>query len=189
MPVKTIAVIGAGPSGRSIASAAACGGYRTVLEDFSPANLEDGLAYIQETLGSAVAAGTMTLHQKAAALANLSTARRVEDACREADMLIEAAPEELELKLEIFTIFDKFAKPDAILASATSSIAISDLAGMTFRAENCAGMRFFDSGPKMKLLEIVRTLGTSEATVQACVEAGRRMGREVTVVLESTPAA
>src|ERR1700728_4853034 len=91
----------------------------------------------------------------------------------------------LEVKLEIFTIFDNFAKPDAILASNTSSLSITEMASITFRAENCIGMHFFNPVPKMKLLEIVRALETSEATLQSCVEVGRRMGREVVVIRES----
>ncbi len=132
-----------------------------------------------------VARGKVTPDQKDRALANLTTSRSVEDVCREADLLIEAVPEEMEVKLEIFTIFDKFAKPDAILASNTSSLSITEMASITFRAENCIGMHFFNPVPKMKLLEIVRALETSEATLQACVEVGRRMGKEVVVIRES----
>ena len=109
----------------------------------------------------------------------------MEAACREADLLIEAVPEEMEMKLEIFTIFDKFAKPGAILASNTSSLSITEIAAITFRAENCIGMHFFNPAPKMKLLEIVRALETSDATLEACVEVGRRMGKEVVVMRES----
>jgi 3-hydroxybutyryl-CoA dehydrogenase len=185
MDVKTIGVIGAGTMGRGIAYAAAFGGYRTILEDVSPAVLEQGVAYIAQTLEEGVARGKVTAEQKDKALANLSTARSVEDACRQAELLIEAVPEEMELKLEIFTIFDKFAKPDAILASNTSSLSITEMATITFRAENCIGLHFFNPVPKMKLLEIVRALETSEATVAACAEVGRRMGKEVVVVRES----
>ncbi len=109
----------------------------------------------------------------------------MEDVCREADLLIEAVPEEMEVKLEIFTIFDKFAKPGAILASNTSSLSVTEMASITFRAEDCIGMHFFNPVPKMKLLEIVRALETSEATLQTCVEVGRRMGKEVVVIRES----
>lgn len=91
----------------------------------------------------------------------------------------------MELKLEIFTLFDKFAKPGAILASNTSSLSVTELAAITSRAEDCIGMHFFNPVPKMKLLEIVRALDTSEATVAACTEVGRRMGKEVVVVRES----
>jgi 3-hydroxybutyryl-CoA dehydrogenase len=185
MEIKTIGVIGAGAMGRGIAYAASLGGYRTVLEDVSPEMREQGLSYISQTLEDEVSRGKLTLQQKEKALANLSTSRSVEDVCREADLLIEAVPEEMEVKLEIFTIFDKFAKPGAILASNTSSLSITEMASITFRAEDCIGMHFFDPVPEMKLLEIVRALETSEATLQTCVEVGRRMGKEVVVIRES----
>src|SRR3984885_4445216 len=91
----------------------------------------------------------------------------------------------MEVKLEIFTIFDKFARPGAILASNTSSLSITEMATITFRTENCVGMHFFNPVPKMKLLEIVRALETSDETVAACAEVGRRMGKEVVIVRES----
>jgi 3-hydroxybutyryl-CoA dehydrogenase len=185
MEIKTIGVVGAGTMGRGIAYAAALGGYRTVLEDVSPEMREQGAAYISQTLEDGASCGKVTPEQKEKALANLSTAQSVEDVCREAELLIEAVPEEMEVKLEIFTIFDKFAKPGAILASNTSSLSITEMASITFRAEDCIGMHFFNPVPKMKLLEIVRALETSEATLQSCVEVGRRMGKEVVVIRES----
>jgi 3-hydroxybutyryl-CoA dehydrogenase len=185
MEIKTIGVVGAGTMGRGIAYAAALGGYRTVLEDVSPEVREQGAAYISQTLEDGVSRGTVTPEQKETALKNLTTSRAVEDVCREADLLIEAVPEEMEVKLEIFTIFDKFAKPGAILASNTSSLSITEMASITFRTEDCIGMHFFNPVPKMKLLEIVRALETSEATLQTCVEVGRRMGKEVVVIRES----
>jgi 3-hydroxybutyryl-CoA dehydrogenase len=185
MDVKTIAVIGAGTMGRGIAYAAAFGGYRAILEDVSPTMLEQGLAYIREAFEESVARGKVTAEQKAQALARVSTASTVEDACREADLLIEAVHEEMEVKLEIFTLFDTFAKPGAILASNTSSLSITEMAAITFRPETCVGMHFFNPVPKMKLLEIVRALETSDSTIVACAEVGRRMGKEVVVVRES----
>jgi 3-hydroxybutyryl-CoA dehydrogenase len=185
MDVKTIGVIGAGALGRGIACASVIGGYRTVLEDMSPAILEKGVAYIRETLEEGMASRKLTPEQKAAALTNLSTARSVEDVCRQADLLIEALPEEMELQLEIFTIFDKFAKPNAILASTASSLSINELAAITFREENCVGIRFHHPVPDVKLLEIIRALETSDATVAACAEVGRRMGKDVVVLRES----
>ena len=182
--IGVVGVIGAGAVGREIAYAAACGGYRTVLEDVSPEMLEKGMDYIRKAFEQDVVGGAVTGAQREFALANLTTARRVEDACRQADLLIEAAPEDMELQLEIFTIFDKFAKPNAILASSTASISITELAAITFRAENCVGMHFVRSSPNRKLLEIVRARDTSDETVQACAEAGRRMGKQVAIVCE-----
>jgi 3-hydroxybutyryl-CoA dehydrogenase len=185
MEIRTIGVVGAGTMGRGIAYAALFGGYRTVLEDVSPEMLEQGTAYIKQALEDGVTRGKLTTEQRDRAIASLSTAGSVEAVCREADLLIEAVPEEMELKLEIFTIFDKFAKPNAILASNTSSLSVTEMAAITFRAEHCIGMHFFNPVPKMKLLEIVRALETSEEIVAACVEVGRRMGKEVVVVRES----
>jgi 3-hydroxybutyryl-CoA dehydrogenase len=182
--IGVVGVIGAGAVGREIAYAAACAGYRTVLEDVSPEMLEKGVDYIRKAFEQDVVGGAVTGAQREFALTNLTTARRVEDACRQADLLIEAAPEDMELQLEIFTIFDKFAKPNAILASSTVSISITELAAITFRAENCVGMHFVRSSLDRKLLEIVRAHDTSEETVQACAEAGRRMGKEVVIVCE-----
>lgn len=185
MDVKTIGVIGAGTMGRGIAYAAALGGYKTILEDVSPDMLEQGVAYIRQSLEEGVTRAKVTSTQRDGALANLSTANSVENVCREADLLIEAVPEEMELKLELFTIFDKFSKPNAILASNTSSLSITEMAAITFRASHCIGMHFFNPVPKMKLLEIVRALETSQETLDACIEVGRRMGKEVVVVRES----
>lgn len=185
MEIKTIGVIGAGTMGRGIAYAAAFGGYRTILEDVSPAMIEQGIADIRSTFEEGLSHGKVSAEQRDSAIANLTTSHSIEGVCREADLLIEAVPEEMELKLEIFTIFDKFAKPNAIFASNTSSLSITEMAAITFRAEKCVGMHFFNPVPKMKLLEIVRALETSEGTVSACAEVGRRMGKEVVVVRES----
>ena len=185
MDVNTIAVIGAGTMGRGIAYAAALGGYRTILEDISAPVLEAGVAYIRQAFDEGVARGKVTAHQKDQALQHLSTARSVEDACREADLVIEAVPEDMELKIEIFTLLDKFAKPGSIFASNTSSLSITEMAAVTCRPEKCVGMHFFNPVPKMKLLEIVRALETSDDTLDSCREVGRRMGKEVVVVRES----
>ncbi len=185
MDVKTIAVIGAGTMGRGIAYAAAFGGYRTILEDVMPEGLEKGVAWIRQAFDEGVSRGKVDAKVRDTALAKLETVRSVEDACREADFLIEAVPEEMELKLEIFTLFDKFAKPRAILASNTSSLSITEMAAVTFRPELCVGMHFFNPVPKMKLLEVVRALETSDETIAVCREVGACMGKEVVVVRES----
>ncbi|HYL69131.1 MAG TPA: 3-hydroxyacyl-CoA dehydrogenase NAD-binding domain-containing protein [Candidatus Limnocylindria bacterium] len=185
MDVKTIGVIGAGAKGCEIACASLMAGFRTVLEDVSPEILERGVANIRQTLEECVTAGKITPQQKDAAHANLSTANKVEDVCRQADLLIEALPEEMEMQLEIFTIFDKFARTDAILASTASSLSINELAAITFRMENCVGLRFSCPTPDVKLLEIIRATETSDATVAACAEVGRRMGKKAVVLRES----
>ena len=186
MDVKIIAVIGAGVMGRGIACAAALGGYRTILEDVSSPVREQGLQWIRRSLEEGVARGEVTPRKKDDALALLSTARSVEEACRHADLVIEAVPEEMEIKIEIFTLLDKFAKPGAIFASSTSSLSIADMAAITFCPEKCVGMRFFHAAPERRLLEIALAPATSSDTVETCREVGRRMGKEVVVVSEST---
>ena len=185
MNISTIAVIGAGTMGRGIAYSSALGGYQTILEDVSDTMLAQGMEWIHRAFDEGIARGKVAPEQKQASLARIATSSSVQDACRRAELIIEAVPEEMETKLEIFTILDKFAKPDAIFASNTSSLSITEMAAITLRAENCVGMHFFNPVPKMKLLEVVRGLETSEATIAACAEAGRRMGKEVVVVRES----
>ncbi|MBI3404605.1 MAG: 3-hydroxyacyl-CoA dehydrogenase [Acidobacteria bacterium] len=185
MDVQTISVIGAGTMGRGIAYAAAVGGYRTILEDMSREARDAGFAYIRQSLEDGITRGKVTAEQRDQALARLSAVPSVEDACREADMVIEAVPEDMELKLEIFTLLDKFAKPGSIFASNTSSLSITEMAAITFRPEKCVGMHFFNPVPKMKLLEIVRGLETSDDTIATCAEVGRRMGKDTVIVKES----
>jgi len=185
MDVKTIGVIGAGTMGRGIAYAAALGGYRTILEDVMPENLVNGTTWIKKALEEGVTRGKVTAEDSAAALRRIEAVSTVEAACRESDFLIEAVPEEMELKLELYTLFDKFARPNAVMASNTSSLSIAEMAEMTYRPELCVGMHFFNPVPKMRLIEIVRAPKTSDETIAACREVGARMGKEVVVVKES----
>jgi 3-hydroxybutyryl-CoA dehydrogenase len=185
MEVKTIGVIGAGTMGRGIAYAAALGGYRTILEDVMPEMQAKGVAWIRQSLEEGVQRGKVEAAARDAALARIETSSSVEDVCREADFLIEAVPEEMELKLELFTLFDKFAKPQAVLASNTSSLSVAEMAEMTYRPELCVGMHFFNPVPKMRLIEIVKAPKTSDETIAVCREVGQRMGKEVVVVKES----
>lgn len=171
--------------GRGIAYCAALAGYRTILEDVSDSVLDQGIEYIRRALEDGISRGKVTEEQKTKSLAAIVTSRSVQDASRQADLIIEAVPEEMETKLEIFTILDKFAKPGAIFASNTSSLSITEMAAITFRPQNCIGMHFFNPVQKMKLLEVVRGLETSEPALAACVDVGRRMGKEVVVVRES----
>lgn len=185
MEVKTIAVIGAGTMGRGIAYASAVGGYGTILEDISSAILEQGVSWIRQALEEGVARGKVDTASRTRAMANLKTANNVEDAIRDADLIIEAVPEEMEMKLELFTIFDKFAKPNAIFASNTSSPSITDMSDVTVCRDRCIGMHFFNPVSKMRLLELVKTPFTSEQTVAICREVGGRMGKEVVVVKDA----
>jgi len=183
--IKTIAVIGAGTTGRGIAYAAAFGGYTTVLEDISPQMLEESTRWITKSFDEAVARGKVDAKIRDRALSLIAIAGSVEGAIRDADLIIEAVPEEMEMKMELFAIFDKFAKPHAIFASNTSSLSISDMSDLTVSRERCIGMHFFNPVPKMKLIEMVKTPLTSQNTIDVCTEVGRRMGKEVVLVQES----
>lgn len=183
--VRTIAVIGAGIMGRGIAHVAAFGGYRTVLEDVLPAALRKAEDEIRVNLDKAVELKKVTAADAAAAVKRLEYAGSVEEAAREADLVIEAVPEEMESKIEIFTLLDKICRPGTIFASNTSSLSVTEIASVTYRAKKCVGMHFFNPVHKMKLLEIVRALETDDDTIAAAVEVGRAIGKEVVVIKES----
>ena len=183
--VRTIAVIGAGIMGRGIAHAAALGGYRTILEDILPTTLRKAETEIRVNLDKAVELGRVTQADADEAFGRLEYASSVEQAAREADLVIEAVPEEMESKLEIFTLLDKVCRPTTIIASNTSSLSITEISSVTYRAPKCVGMHFFNPVHKMKLLEIVRALETDDETLAAAVEVGIRMGKEVVVIKES----
>jgi 3-hydroxybutyryl-CoA dehydrogenase len=183
--VKTIAVIGAGIMGRGIAHAAAVGGYRTILEDILPNALRRAETEIRTNLDKAVELGKVTPADANAAFGRLEYASSVEDAARRADLVIEAVPEEMESKIEIFTLLDKVCRPTTILASNTSSLSITEIASVTYRAKKIVGMHFFNPVHKMKLLEIVRALETDDDTLASAVEVGKQMKKEVVVIKES----
>jgi 3-hydroxybutyryl-CoA dehydrogenase len=183
--IKTIAVIGAGIMGRGIAHVAALGGYRTILEDLIPAALRKAESEIRTNLDKAVELKKVSSGDAHAAFSRLEYAGSVEEAAREADLVIEAVPEEMESKIEIFTLLDKVCRPATILASNTSSLSITEIASVTYRAKKCLGMHFFNPVHKMKLLEVVRALETDDETVAAAADVGRRMGKDVVVIKES----
>jgi 3-hydroxybutyryl-CoA dehydrogenase len=183
--IRTIAVIGAGIMGRGIAHAAALGGYRTILEDILPTALRKAETEIRSNLDKAVELGKVTKADADSAFGRLEYASSVEQAAREADLVIEAVPEEMESKIEIFTLLDKVCRPTTILASNTSSMSVTEIASVTYRAPKCVGMHFFNPVHKMKLLEIVRALETSDETLAAAVEVGKRMGKEVVAIKEA----
>jgi 3-hydroxybutyryl-CoA dehydrogenase len=183
--INAIAVIGAGIMGRGIAHAAALAGYRTILEDLLPAALRKAETEIRSNLDKAVELGKVTAPDADLAFRRIEFAGSVEEAAREADLVIEAVPEEMESKIEIFTLLDKLCRPATILASNTSSLSVTEIASVTYRAKKCVGMHFFNPVHKMKLLEIVRALETDNDTLATAVEVGKRMGKEVVVIKES----
>lgn len=182
--VHTIGIIGAGAKGREIALLALLGGYCVILEDMSASRLAESSAAISAALDAAAARDEIDDRRKKEIAKNLSTTHSVDEVSRGGDLLIDATPEEAELQLEIFTILDKFAKPEAIFASTANSIPIADLAEITNCPERCVGLRFPERSKEGEWLLILRAPKTSERTMQLCANAARRMGLEVKVIAE-----
>jgi 3-hydroxybutyryl-CoA dehydrogenase len=183
--IRTVAVIGAGIMGRGIAHVAALGGYRTILEDLLPASLRRAEDEIRANLEKAVELGKVPPAEASAALARLEFASNLEDAAREADLVIEAVPEEFESKEEIFRLLDRFCRPNTVLATNTSSLSVTEIAAVTERPAKIVGMHFFNPVHKMKLIEIIRGAKTDDETLATAVEVGRRMGKETVVINEA----
>jgi len=180
--IRTIAVIGAGALGRGIAHACVMGGFRTILEDILPASLRNAAREIRGQLTRAAGQGAIRESDADAAFSRLEYASTVEQAAREADLVIEAVPEEMESKIEIFTLLDKICRPATILAANTSALSVAEIASVTYRAPRVLGMRFASPVHEMTQLEIVCAPATDEETIAACTEVGRRMGKQVVVI-------
>ena len=176
MDIQHIFVVGAGTMGNGIAQTAAVSGYRVTMTDAVPEALERGRAAIAKSVDKLASKGSLNDEQKKAAL-SIATSSDLEPA-RQADLVLEAATEDPVVKLRLFADLDRLAPSHAILASNTSSISITRIAGATHRPEQVIGMHFFNPVPLMRLLEVVRGMSTSEATAATASEVGRRMGKE-----------
>ena len=174
MTVKKLYVVGSGAMGSGIAQTAATHGIQVVMNDINEEFVAKGYNKIKKSLEKAVTKGRMTEEAKEEALANLTTTVSLEDA-KDADFVIEAASENKEIKLGIFKQLDKICKPEAILASNTSSLPITEIAAATGRPDQVSGTHFFNPVPAMKLLEIVMGLQTSETTYQAALALGEQL--------------
>ena len=183
MAIKHIFVVGAGTMGNGIAQTAAVSGYQVTMMDVAEEFVKRGLATIAKSVDKLVEKGKLTADQKNAALA-VSGATALERAA-EADLVIEAATENPELKFKLFADLDGIAKPDVILASNTSSISITKLGAATRRPAKVIGMHFFNPVPLMSLLEVVRGKDTSDETLATILEVGRQMGKTPVVVKDS----
>lgn len=183
MDVKKILVVGAGTMGNGIAQTASISGYDVTMTDVSPEILERATAVIAKSVEKLATKGVINEAQKEAAL-QIATALDLE-AAREADLVVEAATENPELKLKLFADLDGMAPEKTILASNTSSISLTKIGSATKRPDKVIGMHFFNPVPLMKLLEVVRGLATSDETTQAVVEVGRKMGKEPVEAMDS----
>ena len=176
MTIKTIGVVGAGTMGNGIAQAFAVAGYAVTLTDVAQAAIDRGLKNVDGSLERLVKKEKMSAADKAAAIGRIVASTSL-DALAGVDVIIEAATEHLPLKLEIFGKLDALAKPEAILASNTSSISITRLAAATKRADKVIGMHFFNPVPVMQLVELIRGLQTSDPTFAAVEELTKAIGK------------
>jgi 3-hydroxybutyryl-CoA dehydrogenase len=185
MTIQRIGVIGAGIMGRGIAQVAATGGFETWLQDIDPQQLAESVEKIDSSLQRAIERGKAPASTLAALRANLRTTTSLEEAGRAADLIIEAVPERIHLKLEILGELDRTCPAHTILATNTSSLSVTEIAAVTRRAPQVVGMHFFNPVPRMRLLEIVRALESNDATIHAVEDVGRRMDKDTVVVRES----
>ena len=183
--IRQISVLGTGTMGRGIAYLSAIAGYETVIHDVDSAALDASRASIESTLKKSVAKGKVTESAAREAMQRIQLAAELEPAVRTADLIIEAVPEDADLKKNLFSQADLFCGDDTILASNTSSLSISKLAGAVERRDRFVGLHFFNPPHVMKLVEIVRGERTSDRTIEQAREVAQRMGKEPIVVLDS----
>ena len=176
MGIERIAVLGAGQMGNGIAQVAACAGYEVVMIDIKQDYLDKGLAAIENSLSRVVKKERMTQQDADAAISLISTSTEKTSAS-DADLVVEAIPEIPELKFSTFAELDSICKPEAILASNTSSISINAIADATSRPDRVIGMHFMNPVPVMKLVEIINGQDTSSEVTELVVKASERMGK------------
>ena len=180
--MQTIAVIGAGTMGNGIAQVFAQHGFQVHLIDISSDALNGALVTIEKNLKRMVEKGTLDASAVKGSLSQITKFTELSEAVRDADLIVEAATERVELKLSIFKELDATAPPGAILASNTSSISISSIAAVTQRPEQVIGMHFMNPVPVMKLVEVIRGYSTSDAVAQTVVELSKKLGKTPTLV-------
>jgi len=180
MEINKIGVMGAGLMGRGIAEVAAKAGYDVVISEINQALLDKGMQAIDESLSRAVRTGKMADADKAAILQRIKGTTKTSD-FGDRDLMIEAAVENLDLKKKIFAELDSIVPKDSILSTNTSCLSIIAIASATKRHEKVVGMHFFNPVPVMKLLEIVRTIATSDDTLSEMKKVGEKMGKSIIV--------
>ncbi len=176
MPIQKIGVLGAGQMGAGIAQVVALAGFEVVLRDVEDRFLVTGLSAIDQGLAKAVEKGKVTDDARKAARSRIRPTTRLDEAAH-SDLIIEAVPEDAALKKQVFAELDKKAAGHVIFASNTSSISITELAAATSRPDRFIGLHFFNPVPVMKLVEVVRGLHTSDATLKTCRELCERLGK------------
>ncbi len=176
MGIQSMAVIGAGQMGNGIAQVAACSGINVIMIDIKDEFVQRGISTIESSLSKLVSKDRMTREDADSARARISTSTS-RDSCSEVDLVVEAVPEILDLKMSLFSELDDICKPSCILASNTSSISITKIASATKRPDKVIGMHFMNPVPLMKLVEIINGELTSNDTNSIVVQAAEKMGK------------
>lgn len=184
--MKNVAVIGAGTMGNGIAHVFAQFGYKVSLIDISQVSLDKGIATITKNLDRQVAKEVITEADKINTLNNLTTYTSIEEGIKNVELVVEAATENVDLKLKIFADLDKFTPPNVILATNTSSISITKIASVTSRPDKVIGMHFMNPVPVMKLVEIIRGYSTSDEVTELIMETSRNL-KKVPVEVNDYP--
>ncbi len=184
MEIKTVGVVGAGTMGNGIAQAFAVSGYNVVMRDIKEEFVARGLATIKKSLERLASRNKISAEAKDAAIARVTTTVDL-GPLAECDLVVEAALENVDLKTKLFKELDEFCKPDAILATNTSSISVTKIAAATKRPSKVIGMHFFNPVPVMQLVEVIRALQTDDATCETVLEAARKVGKTPHLVKDS----
>lgn len=182
--MKNLTVVGSGVMGRGIAYTAAITGFNVVLNDIKQENLIKAQLYIEKELLKSVERGYLTSKQAEMAITNLNYTSDLEAAAHDADIVIEAVFELIDIKIDIFKKLDLICPEHTILATNTSTMSPTEIAAQTKRADKCVAMHFFNPVHKMKLIEIIRGLETSDETVAKVKEIGAKLGKETVEVNE-----
>lgn len=185
MTIRNIAVLGAGTMGHGVAHAAAASGFHTRLYDVSDASLTKARTQIDAILRKAVELGKMQTADADAAMGRLSTSSEIAQVLGDADLVIETAPERIDIKLKLFADIEKHAPASAIVGSNTSALSITEMAATLSDPSRVAGMHFFNPVHKMKLIEIVRALESSERALETIEAVSKQMGKETVLVREA----
>lgn len=185
MTIRNIAVLGAGTMGHGVAHAAAASGFETRLYDVSDASLTKARTQIDAILRKAVELGKMQTTDADAAMGRLTTSPDIGQVLGDADLVIETAPERIDIKLKLFADIETHAPASAIVGSNTSALSITEMAATLSDPSRVAGMHFFNPVHKMKLIEIVRALESSERALETIEAVSKRMGKETVLVSEA----
>ena len=175
--MKNIAVIGSGTMGNGIAHTFAQFGYKVALIDVSEAALERAIQTIGKNLDRQVAKAALSESDKANTLANITCFTSIKEGAAQADLVVEAATENSDLKLQIFKDLDEICRPETILATNTSSISITKIAAVTKRSDKVIGMHFMNPVPVMKLVEVIRGYATSDAVTASIMDLSKKLGK------------